>query len=357
MEEKAKRGSTAALPYRSLFWPVALITLGVVMLLFQAGILTPQSIGALLQLWPLILVAIGIDIVFGRQSPNRGAIIGLGTAAVALALMFVGPAFGLGAAYAQQDDKVSAAVDGAEVYNVELDMNSGTINVGALPSESGDLIQGDLQYYGELIFEVQGETERDIRLDTRSIFPFLSTEPTEWDVQLNPDLDLDLLLDLNSGTVNADLSDHRLNALEIDLNSGDMTADLPQREATMDLIVDLNSGDVNVNIPDGATLDVPIIDVNSGTVILTLGENVAIDGEIDLNSGVVTLDVPDDAAVRLNVEDMNSGSVELPSDYTMVREGDDPEDGEGVWESPNAADAMRVIEFRMDINSGNVVVR
>ena len=55
--------------YRSLFWPMVLIGVGVVWLLGNIGVIRPASLGVLVSFWPLILIFIGLDILFGRRSP------------------------------------------------------------------------------------------------------------------------------------------------------------------------------------------------------------------------------------------------------------------------------------------------
>jgi len=51
----------------SLFWPVVLIGAGVILLLRNLGVLQNFDLQTLLRLWPLILVVIGLDLIFGRR--------------------------------------------------------------------------------------------------------------------------------------------------------------------------------------------------------------------------------------------------------------------------------------------------
>ena len=57
-------------PYRrgSIVWPVVLICLGGVFLLTNLGVISGDVWPRMLQLWPLLLVAIGIDLLLGRRS-------------------------------------------------------------------------------------------------------------------------------------------------------------------------------------------------------------------------------------------------------------------------------------------------
>ena len=62
--------------YRSLFWPLVLIGVGVIWLLGNLGVISWTNLTVLFRLWPLLLIAIGLDLLIGRQSPAIGALIG-----------------------------------------------------------------------------------------------------------------------------------------------------------------------------------------------------------------------------------------------------------------------------------------
>ena len=52
--------------YRSFFWPVVLILVGVVALLVNAGWLSSERLSLLTDLWPLILIVIGLELIVRR---------------------------------------------------------------------------------------------------------------------------------------------------------------------------------------------------------------------------------------------------------------------------------------------------
>ena len=80
----------------SLFWPMVLIGVGTVWLLTNIGVFKAENIVVLARLWPLLLIVAGLDLLFGRSSPNLGAIIGIATVVGVLLLMLVGPSLGWG---------------------------------------------------------------------------------------------------------------------------------------------------------------------------------------------------------------------------------------------------------------------
>ena len=76
--------------YRSLFWPIVLIGIGVIALLANMGALDRENLLVLFRLWPLLLILIGIDIMFGRRAPGIGALIGIGGTAAVLGAVALG---------------------------------------------------------------------------------------------------------------------------------------------------------------------------------------------------------------------------------------------------------------------------
>ena len=64
--------------YRSFFWPMILIGVGLVWFLANINVIPNFNPLALFNLWPLLLIAIGLDLLFGRKSALVGLLIGLG---------------------------------------------------------------------------------------------------------------------------------------------------------------------------------------------------------------------------------------------------------------------------------------
>src|SRR4030088_1444952 len=53
-----------------LFWPVALILVGVVALLLNLGIITGDQLARLVDIWPLALILLGLVLVFRSWLPR-----------------------------------------------------------------------------------------------------------------------------------------------------------------------------------------------------------------------------------------------------------------------------------------------
>jgi len=72
---------------RGLFWPLVLITIGLVFLLVNYGLIPGVTAVSLLSLWPLLLILAGVDIAIGRRWPL--AALGIDVAVIALGLVLL----------------------------------------------------------------------------------------------------------------------------------------------------------------------------------------------------------------------------------------------------------------------------
>ncbi len=258
----------------SLFWPLLLITIGIVLLLSNFGILPPGSINLLWRFWPLMLVIAGLDILLGRRSA-LGAII---TTVVTIALivgvvLFALVAFGSPEMVQKFDnatlkhETIQMPLDDITSADVTIDLPSVPVKIYSL-SDSNALIEGDLNYFGTLYFDtsVIGE-HASVNLDTRSqqlfIVPQLDSEKNPgWQVGLHPRVELDLILDAGSGALDADLSRLDIRTLNIDAGSGDMRIVLPA-DGQIRAVVDGGSGRIAIQVPEALAAKI-ILDSGSG---------------------------------------------------------------------------------------------
>jgi hypothetical protein len=244
---------------RSVVWPVVLISLGVVFLLNNLGIVSWDIWYTLLQMWPILLVAIGIDLIFGRRSGVFAAL----TAVVILA-MFAG-AFWLFGVTGQvwSGDQVSQSIlqyaEGADSAEVDISINVGELYLEAMPEDSHLLIDGEIRI-GEYEtvseeFHMVGDTAT-YSLDTRGqqyhpgwVFSDGNDSNKHWDLALNPNLPLDLRLDSGVGRLEVDLTGMTLQSLEIDSGVGEVVVTLPD-EGDYDVYISGGVGQLIIRIPD-----------------------------------------------------------------------------------------------------------
>jgi hypothetical protein len=319
--------------YRSLFWPIVLIGVGIIWLLANLGLLPGQNLAILARLWPLLLIAVGLDLLIGRRVPLIGALIGLGTVAVVIALLLVGPGLGLAPSTLVRTEQFSEPVGEATSASVRLDFWSDPATISTVQG-SANLIEVDSTHTGRIDFRAEGSAAKTVSLAN------FSQDPTDWftfgqpdqrtDVRLSPQVPLELSVDIGSGSVELNLHDLNLSRLEIDGGSGSAEITLPAGGDPFEGNLRTGSGSVDILLPAGG----------QGTL------------EIDTGSGSVQVDIPEQYAVRIEVRDSGSGSLSLPSGLEQVEQFGDEE---GAWETAAYSGSdRRVLLIFEGVGSGSI---
>jgi hypothetical protein len=309
-------------PPPSFFWPIVLVGAGVLLLLSNLGYISWGSWNLLLRLWPVLLIALGIDLLFGRRSIVGAILSGLLILIMlggVIAVAFLAPQLPVLREWAQPTawrvEQIEYPLSGLERARVLVDWSSVPGTLRAL-EDSANLIEGEIAYRGELVFDVRVRgTEADVEIDRRFSGVWLGPVDTlrtgdqRWLVGVHPDVELDLTLEGGSGRCEADLR-----GLEI---------------------IDLN------------------LDVGSGAIDLHLPAEASFGAVIEGGSGPLAISVPDDVGVRVILE---SGSGPFrPGERFALVSGE--RDDDGVWETSNWGTADEQIELRIDQGSGPIRIQ
>jgi len=210
----------------NLTGPLILITLGLVFLMANLGMLGTSPWQLLWQWWPLILIIIGLEIligVLGRWSYALSALLGMlvviGTLALVAYLLLAGPQLaGSTPAYTSHFTQPLGDVSRAEV---KLDLLLGTFRVSALPAGPGNLLEGDFgpdsapplsreyQERGDVAFLTLKSSGPRVRLGGREAWP-------QGRLRLSPNVPLALQVETVMGTVDLDLRDLRVTDLTLE---------------------------------------------------------------------------------------------------------------------------------------------
>jgi hypothetical protein len=212
--------------------PIILIGLGIIFLLNNLGLLSWSIWGTLLRLWPMLLVAAGLDLILGRRSV-WGSLL-----ALVLTLAILGAAIWLsgteiGAGQQGRSEEIVQPLGEAEQAEVIVDPGIGTLRVEA-GVDSTNLVEGTvgLARREELTrsFSVEGETATfALRTQTASFGPFAAGWGGQrlWDLQLSPDVPLRLEINLGLGETNVDLTGLTIEGLDVEQGIGQATITLP----------------------------------------------------------------------------------------------------------------------------------
>lgn len=252
----------------NLVGPTILIGIGIIMLLNNLGYLD-WGLWEVLSLWPVLLIAAGLEILVGRRS-----LLGAFVAAVIVATLIAGAIWIVGispteSARSAQTIEISEPLSDIEAARITLAPNIGQVNVAAL-DDSGNFVEGTIRYRrNEHITQdfTDGSTARLV-LKTQGSHTFVSTGPGiqyTWDLSFNPDTRLDLETDIGIGDVNLDLSALAIDDVKVDFGIGEVTIELPPT-GEFDIDVDGGIGSIVIKVPEGMSVrlraDVAIVGRN-----------------------------------------------------------------------------------------------
>jgi hypothetical protein len=219
-----RRGSVGA-----VFW----IAAGVIFLLCNYGYLTISIWQAIFGLWPVLLVAIGFDILFGHRS-IWGALAG---GLVVLALM-AGSLWYMGAGVsslpAAAGEQVVQPLNRATQARVDLAPAAGMMKVYALPG-GDNLVEGAVaSTTGEHVSHTVSTSGGTIIFSLHStgsafFFPSARQGQYTWDIGLSPQVPIDLKAEMGAGTMDIDLSGLQISNLQVDMAVGGAMVTLPEK--------------------------------------------------------------------------------------------------------------------------------
>ena len=309
-------------------------------LLNNLNLLPGWSWGAIWQLWPVFLIAIGLDLLIARRSAILGAVVALGTIGLVIVLILAGTTIGLSRNPDIITEQFSDELGQATSARIDLDLSVGPATLEAL-EDSNDLFWAEITHLGEVVFSSSGTTRRVISLDSKELsfnsgwFDFTDERDLRWDIAISPEIPVELDINGGVGQSRLDLSELELTGFNLDVGVGEIRIMLPATAETYTARIAGSVGETQIEIEEGADLR---LDIDGGV-------------------GEVTIDLPEGAAVRLDAS-IGVGRVRVPSDYRQVSGGDSDFVGQdGVWESPGFDSADRRIIITFDGGVGGLILR
>ncbi len=331
--------------YRSLFWPIVLIGVGVVALLVNLDIIEAINIGVLLRYWPLLLIIAGIDVLISRAAPALGIVLGIAVVGGVIALLLAGPSaaggggnslFILNGELPVTTQTLRADLADAQEASIHMDLRSGSTTVNT-QADQRELMIATVTSASPV--ELRQETENNTRFVTLDapdgVMTFSGTAASDndlpWDITLRPDISTALNVDVGSGSAALNLAGLTLGSLILEGGPGTAAVALPGGQ--QDVQIDVESGSINVTADD----------LISGVIRVEDG-----------GPGTLTLALPAGLAVRLEVKDGGPGTVRHDTVFEQI-EGDAGDD-EGVWETPNYSEGEGLLIVIEDMGPGDVLI-
>jgi len=237
-------------------WPLILITLGVIFLLSNLGVLNWNVWDLVWRLWPVLIIAIGLDILFGRRSAV-GALIVLLLVIVLVAglVWYMVTQSPLAVGQTLTTDRVVQERADATSADVRIGFGAGQLRIGAL-KDSPNLVEGTV---------TTGSSERvirDFRIEGGVARFYLHSEGVPlgpwgrrgndrtWSLDLSPSMPMALDVSTGVGQSMIDLSGLKVTDLKVSSGVGETTLTLPTH-GRVGAKVSGGIGQLTVTVPEG----------------------------------------------------------------------------------------------------------
>ncbi len=314
-----------------LGWGVFFIVLGAVPIAVNEGLLDPAVVRRAWELWPLILVGIGLGLILAR---TRFAFLGGLVVAVTFGLMGgaliatgLNPGFGLtacgfggrheGTPFADQRGSFTRDA------SVRLEMSCGSVEAG--PVDGNDWTLAGSSSTGQPPAMVRDDGRLVVVAPERTGVR-ISAAASTWQVTLPRSVKIGLDLSVNAGSGAVDLAGMTVPSLSASVNAGEARIDGSGARGAERLSASVNAGTLVLLLPiPGDTLR----------------------GDVSVNAGSASICVPDGVALRFQ-SDESLGSVNF-GDRGLVRSDD-------TWTSPGYESAASRIDLSVSANLGSITL-
>ncbi|MEJ2359246.1 MAG: toast rack family protein [Deinococcales bacterium] len=210
---------------------IVLIVVGVLILLANFGWFDWFTLIRLGSLWPVLLVAIGADML----TRGRYRIVVWGAAVVVGALLYAYDAGGPRGAFVRgpaETHSIAHPLAGADAADVSITTSVGTLRLSGL-SSGGDLVRGTIETRrGETLVDElskRGGTAVLSISSKSSAVNLRGNEGRSWDLQLTRAVPIALDITTGVGKAQLELRSLQLSRLTMEAGVGEVTATLPDR--------------------------------------------------------------------------------------------------------------------------------
>lgn len=231
-------------------WPLVLLGLGTILLLGNLNYLPASALPLLAKIWPILLVAIGLDVAFSGRNSGWYALLRV-SLGVLLVGMILWLAISTSTAGGLQQQDYQQNLEGAESSRVSLSIIAGRLNL-----QPGTNLDTLLAVSAELprdtvikpVYSRPQNGESTLRYEIRDTGMLMNASSSLYDFRLNPAIPISLDTELVVGELNLDLTGTVVNALKTGQALGQQEVHLPcERRATANLEVAV--GDLSIYIP------------------------------------------------------------------------------------------------------------
>src|ERR1700694_992768 len=253
--------------YRSYFWPALLILVGVIAFLLNSGAISTDRLSLLADLWPVILIVIGLELLVRRAVPGQNGDV----AAVLIVLLAAGGsiAYVALAPNPTTSGKVDshAALGNLNHASLEIDAGAASITVTGTSSLEGDLYHATISYSGPKPEISLDRSDGSLTISQGNTgFGMFQTHRFTMDLQINSSVPWTISSNGGASTETYNLA--TLPLMSMDINTGASRENITLGSPSGVVPITINGGALTVNLhrPPGTGASVS---VSGGAVSLT----------------------------------------------------------------------------------------
>jgi hypothetical protein len=253
--------------YRSFFWPVVLIVIGIFALLVDLNVISADRLYRLADLWPLILIVIGLELIARRTlqgaAVDIAAVLILVIAGVgAIAYVAVGPAIPGGTQTLTSSDQAGSL----SAASLDLEVGAADVTVVGDTRMGSDLYRAVLTYSGPKPEVTLDKETGELRISQQGQFGIFGSRHLAIDLHISPSVSWSF--SLNSGATNATFNLTNVKVTSIESNTGAVQLNITVGPPKGIVPISANGGALTVRVhrPSGVEVSVQ---VSGGAVNLT----------------------------------------------------------------------------------------
>lgn len=238
--------------------PLVLFGLGSILLLGNLHYLPVDAFSMLVRFWPVLLVAIGLDIAFGHKRSGLNTMLRI-LAGLAIVIIIAWAALALPSGQGVKRLNFTEPLNGITSAVVRVDQKAGDLRISGGAS-TAELVNVSIEVPANAVVEpvltkdTNGKATYRISEGDGNYLPlYRSSSP--WLIQLNPAVPAELQVQLAAGNLELDLRETQVDTLTAELAAGNLEIHLPcddDFQSSLDAAV----GNVTIYIPKGCNLRV-----------------------------------------------------------------------------------------------------
>lgn len=253
--------------YRRFFWPGVLILVGILALLVDLNVISADRLYRLADLWPLILIVIGLELITRRAL--QGAAVDVAAVLILLiaaggAVVYVaaGPAIPGGAHILD----VSGQIGTLNAATLEVDVGAANMTVEGDSSLGPDLYRAHIEYSGPKPSVTFDGSTGALRISQEGSFVIFGNSRLTLDVHMSPSVTWSIKVNSGAATDTYNLTGVPVGSIEVNTGASREDLTLGPPNGIVPITIDGGALTVRVHRPAGVQASAR---VSGGAVSLT----------------------------------------------------------------------------------------